>query len=81
MFERIFFSFHSVRLDSQTIAKIVSFRHAHQTKVKKKLSVLGEGFKGSRDPVLDLEKVISLPRGISHGWTTHRGTGNPGVML
>lgn len=80
MFERIFFSFHSVRLDSQTIAKIVSFRHAHQTKVKKKTKRFG-GRLGSRDPVLDLEKVISLPRGISHGWTTHRGTGNPGVML
>ena len=79
MFERIFFSFHFVRLDPNNRKNcFVSSRSSNKS--EKKTKRFG-GRLGSRDPVLDLEKVISLPRGISHGWTTHRGTGNPGVML
>lgn len=53
------------------------FIPSHSSNIEKKLSVLG-GVQG--DPVLDLEKVISLPRGISHGGLT-AGTRNQGVML
>lgn len=53
------------------------FIPSHSSNIEKKLSVLG-GVQG--DPVLDLENVISLPRGISHGGLT-AGTRNQGVML